>query len=430
MAEDDNDRPERPQRYRAPRGTSDLLPDEWPYWRHLRDTAERVCESFGYQRIETPMFEHSGVFLRAAGAGTDIVEKEIYLFDDRGGDRMALRPEGTPNAMRAYLENGMGSLPQPVRLYYISPNFRYDRPQAGRHRQHTQFGAEAIGDGDALVDAELIDLLRTFYGELGLSGLTLKVNSIGDAVCRPAYIERLRAYYRPQLDAVCADDRMRFEKNPLRLLDCKEDRCAPIIAGAPRLRDALCEPCRAHFDDLQRYLGALDIRFEVDDHLVRGFDYYTRTVFEFQPQEEGGQSTVGAGGRYDGLCELLGGPPTPGMGFGTGFERLIINLKRQDAPVPPPAATTLFIAHLTPEAAAQALRLAAATRRAGHATVVGAAGRSLKAQLRHADARGARYSAIIGADELAAGEVTLRDMQAHTERRVKVDDVPGALAIG
>jgi histidyl-tRNA synthetase len=413
----------RPQRFAAPRGTNDVLPADWPYWRHVRDTAERVCELFGYRRIETPVIEHAGVYLRTAGAGTDIVEKEVYLFEDRGGDRMALRPEGTAGVARAYVEQGMASLPQPVRLYYVAPNFRYDRPQAGRYRQHTQLGAEAIGDADPLIDAEVINLLWTIYRELGLRDFTLKLNTIGDQNCRPAFIEALRAYYRPHLDDICADCRLRFEKNPMRLLDCKEERCQPVIAGAPRLHDYLCDECREHFERLKTYLQALKIGFSVDERLVRGLDYYTRTAFEMQPSVEGSQSALGGGGRYDGLIELLGGPPTPGIGFGTGVERIVLNLKRQEAPVDPTPPPRLYIAHLTPEAAVLALQLSEQTRAAGCQTVIGSAGRSLKAQLRHANAIDAEYTAIIGADEASKGEVTLRNLRDHSERRVRIADV-------
>ncbi len=420
----------RPGKYAAPRGTSDLLPEDWPYWKYVRDAGERICELFGYRRIDTPIFENAGVFLRAAGAGTDVVEKEVYLFEDRGGDRLALRPEGTANVIRAYIEHGMSSLPQPVRLYYIAPNFRYDRPQAGRYRQHTQMGVEAVGDAGPLIDAEVIDLEWTLHRELGLRDFTLKLNSIGDQACRPRFIAALRAYYRQRLDAVCADDRMRFEKNPLRLLDCKEERCQPVIAGAPRLSEYLCDACKEHFDGLKGYLEALGIAYTLDERLVRGFDYYTRTVFEFHPAEEGAQSSIGSGGRYDGLVELLGGPPTPGIGFGTGVERLIINLKRRGVDVPPSPSPALYIAHLTPEAETAALKLADAVRCGGYEALVGASGRSLKAQMRHANAKRARFAAIIGAEELASGEVTLRDLGDHTERRVKLGDVARAVAQG
>ena len=410
-----------PKRFAAPRGTQDQLPEDWPWWRHVRDTAERVCALFGYRRIETPVFEHAGVYLRSVGEGTDIVEKEVYLFEDRGGDALALRPEGTAGVMRAYIEHGMANEPQPVRLFYTAPNFRYDRPQAGRYRQHTQFGVECVGDGGPHIDAEVIDLLLTFYRELGLRDFTLKLNSIGDAICRPAYIERLRAHYRPHLEEVCADDRVRFEKNPMRLLDCKEERCQRIIAGAPRIADALCDPCREHFDAVKAYLTALGITYVLDDRLVRGLDYYTRTAFEVQPSVEGSQSALGGGGRYDGLIELLGGPPTPGIGFGTGFERIIINLKRQEVPLEAGAPLTLYIAPLLADAVPAALRLASSARRAGVAAVVGDAGRSLKAQMRHAGQLAARHVAIIGRAELDADEITLRDMEGHAETRVKPD---------
>ena len=420
--------PARPEKFAAPRGTADVLPADWPYWQYVRDAAERVCARFGYGRIETPIFEHAGVFLRTAGAGTDIVDKEVYLFEDRGHDRLALRPEGTANVVRAYIEHGMGSMPQPVRLFYIGPIFRYDRPQAGRYRQHTQFGVEAIGDPDPLVDAEVIELLWTFVRELGLRDYTLKLNTIGDQECRPRYVEALRDYYRPLLPEVCDDCRARFEKNPLRLLDCKEERCQPIIAGAPRLHDYLCDPCRELFERLKAYLAAQDITFEVDERLVRGLDYYTRTVFECHPLQEGAQSSMGSGGRYDGLAELLGGPPTPGIGFGAGFERLIINLKRQEVPLGAAATPDLYIAHLTPEASTIALRIATQVRAAGRSVLVGGAGRSLKAQMRHANAMDAARVAIIGADEVAAGEVTLRDLRTQEQRRVPVADVAELLS--
>ncbi len=422
-------RPTKPEKFASPRGTYDILPEDWPYWNFVRDTAERVCGLFGYHRIDTPIFEHAGVFLRTSGEGTDIVDKEVYLFADRGEDTLALRPEGTASVARAYLEHGMGSLPQPVRLFYIAPNFRYDRPQAGRYRQHVQFGVEAIGDPGPLIDAEVIDLLATFYRELGLQAFTLKINSIGDVVCRPGYITALKSYYEPFLDQVCADDRGRFAKNPMRLLDCKVERCQPVIAGAPRLRDHLCDPCREHFSALQGYLTTLGVAFEIDDRLVRGLDYYARTAFEMQPSVEGSQSSLGGGGRYDGLMELLGGPPTPGVGFGTGIERLIINLKRDGAEVPDASAPALFIAHLTPEAAEAALRLASAVRASGAQVLVGSAGRSLKAQMRHADAKGARNVAIIGADELGAGEVTLRNLGDHSEQRLALADVAAVVRL-
>lgn len=408
------------ERYRAPRGTTDILPADEPWWTYVRRVAEDVCHRFGYRRIETPMFEDVRVFLKGAGEGTDIVEREMYVFEDRGGDRLALRPEGTANVLRAYLEHGMQNLPQPVRLFYISPVFRYDRPQAGRYRQHHQVGAEAIGEGDAMIDAEVIDLLSSLYRELGLSGLVLKVNSIGEPDCRSGYLQELRAYYAEKLGVVCADCRDRYQKNPLRLLDCKQPSCQPVIAGAPTVLDSLCSPCRAHWEATLSYLETLGIGYEVDPRLVRGLDYYTRTVFEFQPQEEGAQSTVGGGGRYDGLMELLGGPRIPGIGFGTGIERIIRNLRRLGVEPPPVDPPDVYLAHLGERARGVALQVAHDLRRAGIGTVLAPAGRSLKAQLRQANSLAARFAAILGDAELEAGEVMLRDMRSSEQRRVSL----------
>jgi histidyl-tRNA synthetase len=415
------------KRFQAPRGVADILPEDQPYWRWLQQTASRVAESYGYRRIDTPVFEDKGVFVRPGAGGTDIVDKEIYLFEDRGGDELALRPEGTAGVCRAYIEHGMGSWPQPVRLFYIVSIFRYDRPQAGRYRVHHQFGCEAIGDGEPYLDAELIDLLGTFYGALGLSGHNLQLNSIGDAVCRPAYIEKLRAYYAPKLDQMCEDCRRRFYTNPLRLLDCKNAPCQPFKAGAPRISDNLCDACQAHFDALRRYLDELGHVYELNPYLVRGLDYYTRTVFEFQPKEEGAQSTMGAGGRYDGLIEELGGQPTPGIGFGSGIERLIINLRRQGLGPEGAPAPDAFIAVAAEEAEGPALRLARDLRAAGLEAVVGG-GRSLRAQMRHANAIGARKALVLGREELAGGTVTVRDLANQQQEQRALGEVAAILA--
>lgn len=420
-------KPDRIEKFASPRGTSDVLPEDAPYWRYVRDTAERICDLFGYRRIDTPMFEHANVYLRTSGEGTDVVDKEMYVFQDRGEDVLALRPEGTAGVVRAYIEHGMASLPQPVRLFYIAPNFRYDRPQAGRYRQHTQFGVEAIGDPHPLLDAEVIQLLTEFFSRLGVNDYTLRLNSIGDANCRPAYVDALREYYRPHLDEICADCRQRFETNPMRLLDCKEERCQPLIAAAPRLAEYLCEPCREHFGQLCGYLDDLGIAYVQDPGIVRGLDYYTRTVWECHPSVEGSQSSILSGGRYDGLAELLGGQPTPGIGFGSGIERLIINLKRDEVDVPGDEPLALYIAHLTEDGGSAALTLARDVRAAGLQAMTGPGGRSLKSQMKHADSRGARYVAILGKDELASGEATLRDMRDHTEQRLPLEAVPGAL---
>ena len=414
--------------YQAPRGTSDVLPADQPYWRLVRETAERVCRAFGYQRIDTPAFEDARVFLRGVGEGTDIVEKEMYVFEDRGGEKMALRPEGTANTCRAYLQHGMQVQPQPVRLYYVSPIFRYDRPQAGRYRQHTQLGAEAIGDGDPLVDAEIVDLLMTFYSSLGLRDVTLHLNSIGDPRCRPAYLRTLRGYYGDNLDRVCPDCRLRYEKNPLRLLDCKEKECRPVIAGAPAITESLCDECAAHFEALRGYLDRLGIDHKLNPRLVRGLDYYTRTVFEFQPARGGAQSTVGGGGRYDGLIELLGGPPTPGIGFGTGFERIILNLKRQGVEPPDATRPLVYVAHQSEGARREALRLASLLRRRGVPATVAVGDRSLKSQMRQAGGLGVAHTLILGEREMAAGTVVLKSMADGSQRELAPQEALDLLA--
>jgi len=414
--------------YRAPRGTQDVLPADQPYWDFVRERAEGLCARFGYGWIETPMFEDASLFTRGVGDVTDIVQKEMYVFEDRGGERLALRPEGTAPICRAYLQHGMHSLPQPVRLWYLAPNFRYDRPQAGRYREHHQFGAEAIGEADATVDAEIIELLWRLYEELGLTGLTLNLNSIGDAACRPGYLEALREYYRDRLHHVCPDCRVRFERNTLRLLDCKVPGCQPVIAKAPPITEYLCEACAKHFSDLRSYLQAVGIPYVLNPRLVRGLDYYTRTVFEVQPEEEGGQSSIGGGGRYDGLIEQLGGRPTPGIGFGTGIERIILNLKRQGAAVPQPQRVQVLVAYTTPAARVEAFRVASELRRAGIAALASTGERSLKAQMRHADGIGARYAAIIGERELAEGTVTLRRLETGEQLLIPVAEIAGRVA--
>ena len=395
----------------------DVLPEEQPYWDRVYQTAARLAELFGYARIETPIFEEASLFARGVGQTSDIVQKEMYVFDDRKRDKMALRPEATASVCRAYLQHGMHNRPQPVRLYYWGPTFRYDRPQAGRQRQFTQFGYEAIGEEDPALDAEAIELAWRLNIELGIEDLTLQLNSIGDPTCRPRYLEALKTYYRDRLDALCPDCRSRFQKNPLRLLDCKVQGCQPVVAGAPPFTDYLCPECAQHFDQLRSYLEHLSIPFTVNPRLVRGLDYYTRTVFEIQPLEEGAQNTVGAGGRYDGLIEELGGRPTPGIGYATGIERIIINMKRVETSVPPPPRPAVFIAYQTDAARPAAARMASDLRRAGIAAVMAVGRRSLKSQMRQADATGAAYAAILGQEELATDTVVLRRMtDGHQER--------------
>lgn len=412
-----------PESFRSPRGANDILPTDQPYWRWLRYTAVRVAESYGYGEIQTPVFEHVGVFLRPGSEGTDLADKEIYAFQDRGGDQLALRIDGTHGVARAYVEHGMASWSQPVRLFYVASVFRYDRPQAGRYRVHHQFGVEAIGDGSPDVDAEVIDLLRTFYEALGLGEVHLLLNSIGDNVCQPAYLDKLGAYYADKLDQLCGDCKRRYHINPLRLLDCKNEPCQPFKPGAPKSVDNLCEACAAHFTALRGLLDGLGIEYEIDHALVRGIDYYTRTAFEFQPKVEGSQTTIGGGGRYDGLIGQLGGRPTPGIGFGTGIERIILNLKAQGVEPPTAALPDAYLAIADASAGSRAMMLARELRLGGVSVIAGTAGRSMKSQMRQANALGARFALVLGEKELADGSVSVRDLAAQSQESLPATDV-------
>ncbi|MCL2150356.1 MAG: histidine--tRNA ligase [Dehalococcoidia bacterium] len=405
--------------FQAPRGTQDILPREQPYWHYVERVAEKITRLYGYERIETPVFEESGLFIRSVGTGTDIVEKEMYTFTDLGGGEMTLRPEGTASVCRAYIEHGMASLPQPIKLYYLAPIFRYERPQAGRFREHHQFGCEAIGDEGAVVDAEVIDMAWLFFETLGLKGLRLQINSIGCTQCRPAYLTALKTYF--QALPLCPDCQVRLKKNALRLLDCKNSSCMAQIQNAPRSIDHLCSACAAHFTNLQGHLEQLGLPFNIDTGLVRGLDYYTRTVFEIQPELEGAQSTLGGGGRYDGLIEELGGKPTPGVGFATGIERIILNLKRQNVAMPAPPRPGVFIAWVGERAQNEFLRLAAILRRAGVDAAATYSSRSLKAQLRLANTLGCSYTVIIGEEELTRGTLSLRNMQVASQEEITPD---------
>ena len=413
--------------FQAPRGTFDILPEDQNYWRFVQGKARETALRFGYRRIDTPVLEDAALFQRGVGDTTDIVEKQTYTFEDRGGDLLTLRPEGTAPVCRAYLQHGMHNLAQPVRLYYVCPGFRYERPQAGRYRQFTQFGIEVIGEADASVDAEVIELGWRFLESVGLSDLSLTVNSIGDALCRPAYVAELVAYYTGERDRLCQDCRRRLDRNPLRLLDCKEKSCQPLIARAPHSTDHLCAECDAHWTELKAHLAEVGLEYEVDHQLVRGLDYYTRTVFEISPPIEGRTATIVGGGRYDGLIELLGGRPTPGVGYGMGLERVIENLRRQEAPVPVESHTLTMVAHLGDGAKLVAARIASELRKAGVASVVAPPGRGLRSQLRYANATGCTHAVIIGDDELARGVATLRDLAKSQQTEVALDSLVESL---
>jgi histidyl-tRNA synthetase len=413
--------------YNAPRGTTDILPEEQAYWRFVEQKAAYLCQLYGYDRLETPIFEDTRVFVKGAGDTTDVVQKEMYTFDDRGGNSLTLKPEGTAAICRAYLEHGMQNLPQPVKLFHISPFFRYERPQAGRYRQYYQFGCEAIGEADAFLDAEMIDMAWQFMSSLGLHRISLYINSIGCPVCRPNHLKALREFYTKHFDKLCSDCKVRLEKNALRLLDCKQPGCQQIVDQAPKSIDYLCPDCAGHFQQLKKYLDILKIPYEVNQRLVRGFDYYTRTVFEIQPEEEKSQSALGGGGRYDGLIETLGGKSTPGIGFGLGIDRIILNLKRQNIAVPPIPAPQVFIASLGEPARNEAMQLTATLRRCGIGVVAATSTKSLKAQLRQANNLKIARAVIIGDEEVKSGTVVLRDMTTSQQSAVKPSELPELL---
>ena len=409
--------------FQAPRGTADILPGDQKYWRFFESKVVETAARFGYGRIDTPIFEAEGLFVRGVGEATDIVEKETYTFRDRGGDALTLRPEGTAPVCRAYLEHGMHNLPQPVRMYYLCPIFRYERPQSGRYREHHQFGIEVIGDADASVDVEVIEVAWRFLESVGLKELSLSVNSIGDKKCRPAYVTHLQDYYGGHVEEICEDCKRRLERNPLRLLDCKNDVCRPVIEGAPHSADYLCDECREHWAALLGYVDDIGLPYVVDYTLVRGFDYYTRTVFEITPPVEGRTSTIVGGGRYDGLIEELGGRPTPGVGFGMGAERVIENVFRQEASVPESHENKVLVAHLGQAAKKEAIKLSSNLRRSGISAVLGPGGRGLRSQLRYASSIDATHALIIGDDELQKGLVILRDLSASEQQEVKPDEL-------
>ncbi len=413
--------------YRAPRGMKDVLPGEQRYWKYVCDKAISVSQLYGYERIDTPTLEYTGLFLRSVGEETDIVEKQMYTFEDRGGDSVTLRPEGTAPVCRAYIEHGWHNLPQPVRLYYFGSIFRYERPQAGRLRQHQQFGCEAIGSADPLLDAEIVDMAWRLCTLLGLKGLTVQLNSIGCQTCRARYVQQLRDYYSRNEALLCPDCRRRLQRNPLRLLDCKNPACQKIAEEAPRILEYLCDECRYHFDTVKDYLSRLQIPHDINPHLVRGLDYYNRTVFEIQATDAGGQNALGGGGRYDGLVELLGGKPAPAVGFATGIERIILNLQRQSLEPTAFDGARVYLAHLGEEAKRTALVVADDLRRSGIGVTLAAEDRSLKAQLKQADSLGLSRAIIIGGDEISTGSAIVRDMTRGEQVRIPIDQLVSEL---
>jgi histidyl-tRNA synthetase len=413
--------------FRAPRGTRDLLPTERPRFTSLERLAAELARRYGYDEIETPVFEQSAVFERGIGDSTDVVEKELFRVSPSRGDereRWALRPEATAGICRAYIEHGMHTLPQPVKVSFSGPMFRYDRPQAGRYRQFWQWDVEAIGDPGPAVDAEIVELAARFFAEAGLE-VDIGLNSIGDAECRPAYVEELAAWYRAHADQLAAPERERLERNPLRLLDSKDEKMVALNVTAPRISDRLCGPCREHFEAVRGHLEALGVRYRLEPRLVRGLDYYTRTAFEVFPKgAQGQQSAVGGGGRYDGLIELLGGKPTPGIGFALGLDRIVLALGEGVPTTQQPSLAVVVGAD--PGATAERLRIATELRAGGLAVSADLGQRKLGRQLEGAVRAGARFAVIVG-DETARGTIQLRDLGAATQKAVALADLPALL---
>ncbi len=404
-------------RFFRPKGTQDILPEDQPYWTHVQAVVTQMAQSYGFERIDVPMFESTELFARGVGEGTDIVDKEMYSFKDKGDRDMTLRPEFTAGVMRAYVENGIHVQPKPVRLFSTGPIFRYEEPQAGRYRQFHQFNAEIIGVAGAIADLETMLLAWDIYAAFSFRDLSFQLNSTGCPVCRPAYLKVLQEYYSDYHDVICEDCRRRIVSNPLRVLDCKQHQCQPVIASAPKISEHLCEECAQHFSELREYLDVLGKPYTLNHRLARGLDYYTKTVFEVWAEGIGAQSAVCGGGRYDGLIELLDGPATPAVGFAAGLERVILVMKAQGITVPALPQPPVYLAYLGETSRRHAVKLLADLRGAGIGTQIAMQG-SLRAQLRQADKREAKYVVIIGEDEIQRGEVTLRDMASGDQSTV------------
>ena len=416
--------------FQSPKGTKDILPEEQGYWQRLNSVIRELGGVFGYEPLSVPLFEDTALFARGVGEATDIVEKEMYTFLDKGKNSITLRPEFTAGVMRAYIQHGMASRPTPVKLYSVGPIFRYERPQAGRFRQFHQFNAEAIGDLDPILDFELMDMAWQLVHRLAFKNLSFQLNSIGCPVCRPGYLEQLQNYYRDQFAVICGDCKTRLDKNPLRVLDCKRPGCQPVIAGAPAISDYLCAECSDHFLKLRQYLDRVEHPYILNHRLVRGLDYYTKTVFEVWAEGIGSQNAVCGGGRYDGLIELLGGTPTPGVGFAAGLERIVLIMQHQNIPGTEYISPRVYFACRNSDAQKQAVVLATQLRKNGIACLMGLSGRSFKAQFRDADKRNVKLVVIIGEDEISEETLVLKNMKTGEQTPLKQEELISFLSRG
>ena len=407
----------------APRGTKDILPSQIESWIYIENKIRDLCKRYNYEEIRTPIFEHTELFQRGIGEGTDVVDKEMYTFNDRGGRSITLRPENTASVVRSYLQNKLFAEKSLVKLFYIGSMFRYDRPQAGRLREFHQFGVEALGEKNPAVDSEIILLAVDFLSSLGLNDLNLKINTVGCPKCRPVYRQKLQDFFRDKLNDLCQDCQSRFEKNPMRILDCKTDSDKNFMQDAPKIKDCLCDDCREHFDGVQKLLKSAQIKFEIDDRLVRGLDYYTKTAFEIQYKPLGAQSAIAGGGRYDGLIEEIGGNPTAAVGFAAGLERILVALELQKLLPSIENKIDAFIVALGNDAETFAFELMTKIRREGLIATMDFAKRSIKAQLKQADKFNSKFALIIGEDEVKNKNVTIKNLSTSQQQTISIDEV-------
>ena len=407
----------------APKGTKDVIPEESYKWHYLEQVIRDLCRDFGYKEIRTPVFEHTELFERGMGDTTDVVQKEMYTFTGKGDKSISLRPEGTASVVRSYLENSLYAGPQPTKMFYVIPCYRYEKPQKGRLREFHQFGAEVFGASNPSVDAEIISLAMTFFERLGVKNLALNINSIGCPECRKEYNEKLKEYLGQYLEELCQTCNDRYAKNPLRILDCKSDKCKSIAKNAPVLLDSICDDCRKHFDSVKGYLDGMGIRYNIDPGIVRGLDYYTRTVFEIISNDIGAQSTVCGGGRYDGLIEELGGSPTPGIGFGLGIERLLLVMEEQGIEMPKPEMMKLFVASIGENAEQKAQQIVMSLRKQGISADKDHMGRSVKAQMKFADKLGVQYTTVLGDNEIDNNKAVLKNMKTGETIEIELDKI-------
>jgi len=406
-----------------PKGTKDVLPNQSYKWQYVENAAREVARVFNLKEVRTPTFEHTELFQRGVGETTDVVNKEMYTFEDKGGRSITLKPEGTAGVARMFIENGLASSPMPVKTFYITPAFRYERPQAGRLREFHQFGIEVFGSASPETDAEVIFAASSFLNKLKIKNVKLEINSIGCRICRNEYNKALKNYFAPHLEKMCFNCRSRFDKNPLRILDCKEEGCKEIAKNAPKITDYLCDDCKKHFETVRALLDAEGLEYTVNPNIVRGLDYYSRTVFEFVSTDIGAQGTVCGGGRYDGLIEQLGGSPLPAIGFAAGIERLLLLMENTGVPFPEEDAPKIYLAGMDEKSRAQAFKTAAYLRGNGVSAEVDHMQRSVKAQLKYADKIGAKFVAVIGESELESRTLNVKKMSDGSVTAVKLDNL-------